>query len=494
MLPPLLQALENRAREHPEKPAILAGAQTISRAELVLKIRQAAGILKRRGVEKGDRVILSATNSPSFVYAYAGAHLLGAVAVPLDPQTTQGRLKFIADQVEPKALFLGGSSGAEPSAAESIGVFLEETDGPEPIPPSTVTGQDLADILFTTGTTGQPKGVMLSHRNILAAAQNINAFIGNTSGDSELLPLPLSHSFGLGRLRCNLLAGGTLILADGLSDLRTLFRLFRQWRPTGFASVPAGFAILLRLAGDQLAEFAGHLRYIEIGSAPMPREQKLRLAKLLPQTRICMHYGLTEASRSTFVEFHQDLHKLDSIGRPSPNVSIRLAGSDGLEVPTGDPGEIHIQGGMVTAGYWRNPGLTASTLADGWFRTGDVATRDPDGYLHLQGRESELINTGGRKVSPIEIEEVLRTHPALEDCACAGAPDPDGIAGQVAVAYLVGRANTPRPADPALRTFFEGKLEPYKFPRSFVWVPVIPRTSSGKIQRAQLGPAGRAAA
>ena len=477
---PIVTNILQFASRHPDKPAIIHGDAITTYGTLANRIQGAANKLRATGIQPGDRIILAAAKSPSFVYGYFATHLLGAIALPVDPEITDKNLAYIIDQTTPKALFI-----ARDFAYGSLTAIPIDTCDAAPTATSTTPAppdlQQTADILFTTGTTGQKKGVVLTHANILAAAININTFIGNTADDREVLPLPLSHSFGLGRLRCNMLAGGTLILVDGFLKARQIFTAFEKWHATGFCFVPAGLQVLFRLSGDKLGNYAAHLKYIEIGSAPMPRENKERLMRLLPQTRICMHYGLTEASRAAFIEFHADKEHLDSIGKPSPNVAMAIRNEQRENVPDGDIGRIHVKGGQVMQTYWQNREETAKTLQDGWLDTGDVGYRQ-DGYLYLKGRYKDIINIGGRKVAPDEIEELLRQHPAIEDCACIGIQDPENITGESIKAFICLRPGPP-PSPEDLTQFLRDRLETYKLPRLYEIIDQIPKTASGKLQR-----------
>jgi long-chain acyl-CoA synthetase len=339
--------------------------------------------------------------------------------------------------------------------------------------------------MFTSGSTGSPKGVMLSHGNILAAATNINAFIGNGADDREVLTLPLSHSFGLGRLRCNLLAGGTTILVPGLTYPALTLQALAGHAATGLAFVPAGAALMLRL-GEKFAAAASHLRYVEIGSAQMEIQLKRELMRVLPRTRLCMHYGLTEASRSAFIEFHADQDHLASVGKPTPNVEIRIVDAVGRDVPAGSTGLIQVRGGTTMAGYWQDPARTRSTLVgDGWLRTGDLGCFDAQGYLYFKGRDDDLINVGGRKVYPLTVENAANGIDGVDECACVAGVDPEGLLGEVPVLYVV-----PRPESDLTESMLLGRLRavlaPYAMPRRIHLVETLPKTDSGKIRRAAL--------
>jgi long-chain acyl-CoA synthetase len=481
-LQPVFRQLQEHAASAPEARAIQSGLLAISYAELASRIAATAATLKRMGVASGDRVILLAEANADFVCTYFATHSNGAICVPLDPHVAAPQLRDIVERVSPRLIIAekqpgshasvtfddltsGGSSG---SSAESAPIDIEQT----------------ADILFTSGTTGRPKGVILSHRALATACAHINEFIGLRSDAVEVLPLPLSHSFGLGRVRCVLATGASLVLVPGFVNAPKIFEALASYGATGFASVPTGIAILLSDRGEALQRFSDQLQYIEIGSSAMPLEQKRLLMDLLPKTRICMHYGLTEASRSAYLSFHDDQDKLESIGRPSPRVEMRVVDEAGLDAEDSVDGQIEVRGGHLFTGYWQDAPLTEETLHDGWLRTGDLGRRDVDGYYYLQARSSDIINVGGRKVAPQEIEEVLATHPAIAEAACVGVPDPQGFSGEMVSAFLVAKPTCHNlPGFPELAKLLRQTLEPYKIPRKFTWIETVPKSSSGKVLR-----------
>ena len=476
--------LEHAESQH-EKTALVCGQHRISYGQLAVGAKSAAQWLSDVGVHRGDRVILAASSSPSFVYGYFGTHILGGIALPVDPQIVDSRLNYIVNQTAPAVVLLTRPYQSESIVSRHIDEIRHVASISLDLTPP--DGNAIADILFTTGTTGRPKGVALTHRSIKAAAQNINQFIGNGADDVEVVPLPLSHSFGLGRMRCNVLAGGTMVLMNGFIPPGPLFHALQSYRATGFSFVPAGWAVLHKLTGDKIGECADHLRYIEIGSAPMPMEHKLRLMELLPGTRICMHYGLTEASRSAFIEFHDSSEFLTSVGRPTPNVGVAVVDDRGVPVPAGSPGEIVISGDTVMHSYWNDPEFTGATLKNGYFYTGDLGFFDESGRLYLSGRQSELINVGGLKVAPGDIDAALSRHPAVYECACLGVPDPNNLTGQAIKAFLVCQpVVATRPSDAELVMFLREKVQAHEIPTVFEWVEEIPKSGSGKVQRQML--------
>ncbi len=477
---PILSAIQRHAAETPQAVALISAAkERVTYAALYEKIVQAAAFLQSHGLRKGDRIALSARTELDFIYVYFAAHLLDVVDVVVDANANPKKLAYILDLTKPRLAF-----GFETEVCVSLkydqidyGKRLESTDG------QSMTADDTADIVFTTGTTGLPKGVMLSHFNIFSSADNINGFIGNTEHEVEVLGLPLCHSFGLGRLRCTLIKGATMVLVGSFANLKLFFNAMDEFHATGFGMVPAVWAYIRKFSGTRISKFAGQLKYIEIGSAAMPIDSKKELCELFPNTRICMHYGLTEASRSAFMEFHENMDRLNTIGKPvSAKVDIRIFDENGKMLPDGEQGEICVKGNMVTKSYYR-PEENANAFFGDYFRTGDVGYRDTDGNFYLAGRRKELINVGGKKVSPQEVEDAVCSL-GVEDCICVGMEDPNGILGEVPKVYIV-KNGTDMPFD-EIRRKLAPLLEDYKIPAAFDWIDEIPKTSSGKKQRLSL--------
>jgi long-chain acyl-CoA synthetase len=275
-------------------------------------------------------------------------------------------------------------------------------------------------------------------------------------------------------------SGCAILLEEGLTfPLRVLKNLVDR-RATGFFSVPAGIELLLKATGDKIAEAAPTLRYLEIGAAPMRLETKRRLMALLPTTRIYHNYGLTEASRTAFIEYHRDAAHLDSVGKPSPAVEIQIWDEHDQPLPDGELGELVIRGETTMQEYWKQPELTRQVYAKGWLHTGDVGYYK-EGYLYFASRKGEIINVGGLKVAPIEAERALDRYPGIIESACKGMPDPKGITGEAVKAFVVtdGRAIDYAVLVQWLREY----LEEWQIPKAFQQVAAIPKTASGKFQR-----------
>lgn len=433
------QQIESNAQRKPEKVALICKDTVVSYGELWERCcEEARRLLDDASFYKGKRVILAAAGNAEFVYQYFGTHLAGGICVPIDPDTKPARREYI------ERLVNGDWS---------------------------LVNADAADIMFTTGTTGAPKGVVLTHENIAASARNINAYIGNDAEDVELLALPVSHSFGLGRLRCVLSKGGTIVLLGTFANVKRFFAALDEYHVTGFGMVPASWAYLKMMSRDKIRNYADQLKYIEIGSSFMSVEDKKMLMEWLPSTRICMHYGLTEASRSAFMEFHEYAENLSSIGKAAPNVDIRII-----------DGEICVKGEHVTRSYWNeSPERIAQDFHGDYFRTGDSGWMDEDEHIYIKGRIKEMINVGGEKVSPMEVEDVLNAIPQIKESACCAMPDK--VMGEVVEAFIVEKEPI---TDAEIMEIIKPQLENYKWPKRIQRIAAIPKTSSGKIQRLQL--------
>lgn len=478
--------IEEQLRVHsfinPDKDALIGNDEHVSYRLLWERCLQTARKLQDEyGIKKGDRVILAAQGNVEFVYTYFGVHIAGAIAVPIDPDTNESRFDYIKESTTPKCV-IGQLRKANVETTPFENVIA--LDGEQMIFTLPQIGE-IADILFTTGTTGAPKGVSLSYGNVFAAATHINEIIGNTIDDVELLALPVSHSFGLGRLRCVLAKGGTLVMLGTFANVKRFFAEMTKYNISGFGMVPASWAFIKKFSGKYIAKFADQLKYVEIGSSFMPVEEKQLLMELLPNTRLNMHYGLTEASRSAFMEFHAEKDNLTTVGKASPNVDIALFDAEGKKVALGEEGEVCVKGAHVCSGYWNEPvERFQKDFFDGYFRTGDCATMDENGYIYLKSRIKEMINVGGKKVSPMEVEDVLNSIPGIAESACIGIPDPAGMMGEVVKAFIV--CSDENLTDKDITAALSPKLEVYKLPVQIERIESIPKTSNGKIQRLKL--------
>ncbi len=474
----IVEALALHAGNMPDKLALRIGKESCTYRELwalILKVRN-------KGIyfAKGSVIILSAEKSITFIAHYFASHLNGHICILADPKLSITSIENIASRYKAKAFF---SNKGELDGICNIRYNHTEIDATKH-PVAFPARESIADLMFTTGTTGESKSVPLSHGNLLASAENINTFIGNTQNDHELIALPLCHSFGLGRVRCALLAGGTCTIIPNFANEKKLLATLSEETITGFSMVPAAWQYIRHLCAERFITAAKHLHFIEIGSAPLALEDKEFLSSKLPHTRICMHYGLTEASRSAFMEFHADADRLSSNGKATPGVDISIYSAEGIQLGANEPGEVCIRGNHVTRGYLNFP--REESFYGEYFRTGDMGMLKADGTLYILGRIKELINVGGKKVSPDEVESKIIQYPGVKECACTAANDPSDILGEVVKAHIVPQADTQIDI-PNLLHFLRNLLEPHKVPRIVeLCTTALPRTESGKLQRQKL--------
>ena len=503
----LHEALQASARRRPSKTALVQGAATLSYAELEQRVRRLAGYLAAR-FPPGTRLGILLPNSIAAVIGLYGASAAGLIAVPMDSDihprraerlvrdcqlgavlTTEQHLDRIPLDV-PSLILAGGMRPARNHVALEP-ILAGSRNDPAHLPER--SADDLAGILYTAGTTGRPKGVMLTHRNLAAAVRNIIEFMGLDESVIESLPMRLSHSFGFARLRCVLQVGGTAVLEPGF--LRPERLLHRLWTHNGNAlsSVPAGLAILLDHHLEAFKTVGPRLRFMEIGSARLSTRHRDALLDVCSNAMIAMHYGLTESSRATLIDLRAEKGRWGTAGRPARGVEIRIVDERGEAAAAGERGEILIRGAANATGYWGLGDETSAAFADGWLRTRDQGFLDTDGYLHLEGRLEEMINLGGIKVSPVEVEETLMRLDGVQEAAVVGVTAPAEVSGILIKAYLVLSDGAAAPSSGALKRACLGDLEAYKVPQEFEVVRTLPKNESGKVRKDRLvsQPGGR---
>lgn len=462
----------------PGAPAVWDAARGWrTRGDLDAQTRRLAGRLYAAGLRAGDRVVISAATSTRLVEAHVAALRMGLVVVPCNAAYQQPEVAHVARDAEPAAAIVDSPERGEwiASAVEGSVLVTEPDvdlpDGPTP-ELDAAEGEMPALIVYTSGTTGRPKGAVLTHHNVLAGAEAVRLAWRWTSDDRLMLCLPLFHMHGLGvGLHGTLLAGASALLLERFSVDGVLDTAAEQ-RATLFFGVPTMYARLSE--SPRLGELA-RLRLCVAGSAPLPAELHQRIAEDGGQ-RVLERYGMTETLMIVSNPYDGE-RRPGSVGLPLPGVELRLD----RHHETDSEGEILVRGPNVFSRYWRAPEATRATFDGGWFRTGDVASLDEDGYVRIVGRTKELIITGGYNVHPREVEDVLRRHPAVRDVAVVGTPDAEW--GEVVTAVL----ETLEPVeDAALAEHAAARLAAFKRPRRFRRVDELPRNALGKIQKQEL--------
>lgn len=347
-----------------------------------------------------------------------------------------------------------------------------------------INHNEMSEVIFTTGTTGNPKGVLLSHLTVVETAKNINRFTEIKSSDIEMHMMPISHSFGLARLRCCILAGCTLILHDGFGNLIKFFNSLDKYKGTVISTVPAGILFVKKLAEEKLKNYSSQINMIELGSSPMTAQSKIELAKLLPKTNICMHYGLTEASRSTFINFKKDYKFIDSVGKANNRTKIIIIDKNNKICQNNHSGEICISGTNLFSGYVFTD--IEPKYHKQYFRTGDYGYLDDNNYLFFKARKDDMMNISGKKVSPIEVERYIAEVPFVEDVACVEAKNKRTGLTEVKAFVVINKNMLTYDWTKEIKKYLKNKIEYYKIPSSIVNIDSIPKSHNGKTLRIKL--------
>ncbi|HEY8526297.1 MAG TPA: acyl-CoA synthetase [Acidimicrobiales bacterium] len=454
----------------------------VTAGELEERTRRRAGQLAALGVGPGDRVLSCLPSSLELVEWHVGALRLGAVAVPANPAYRERELAHVVADAEPAAVLVPDAERATWAAPAHPGATVVGPDTPRPDPadvPLDRAGPDAPALLpYTSGTTGAPKGALLTHANLLAGVRALVAAWRWSPDDVLVLALPLFHMHGLGvGLHGTLTAGAAAVLQPSF-DAAAVLDAVAEHRATLFFGVPTMYARLVAADG---AVALGVLRLCVSGSAPLPSDLHRRVEEVSGQ-RVLERYGMTETLMNLSNPYDGE-RRPGTVGLPLPGVEVRLS--------EGDHGEIELRGPNVFAGYWRRPEATAEAFtADGWFRTGDLAEVDADGYHRIVGRSKELIISGGYNVYPREVEEALAELPGVREAAVVGTPSPEW--GEVVTAFVVrepgpagGGGDGPVDAA-AIERWCAERLAPYKRPRLIRFVESLPRNALGKVLRDQL--------
>jgi long-chain acyl-CoA synthetase len=458
-----VRLLEAVARRAPDAPAVVWEGGLLTYRRLDRQANGFARFLSHQGVRAGERVALSIPNRWPFAVALLGGLKLGVTVAPLDPLLTAQERQVILGDLRPRVI-----------AHEVVGDEAE-LDSPAQV-------DHPALILYTSGSTGVPKGAMLSHDALRAAVQAwAEPVMGLGPADVVLSVLPLSHSFGLnGALLAPLLTGASAVLLERFAPDEVVAAIRRR-RVTVFPGVATMFRRVLDLPGLAPGDL-GSLRLCVSGAAPcswaLAHEWRERTG-----VRILRGYGMTELFRPISYRADDPTDLPEAIGRPVPGVDVRITDDDGRALPAGTVGELWIRSPSVMDGYLGAPEETGAVLAGGWFKTGDLAILRTDGYVSIEGRKRERILRGGYSVSPPEVEAVLHAHPAVAEAAVVGVPHPE--LGEEVVAFVALRPGAHE--DPqALVAWCRERLAGFKYPRRVTIVERLPRASTGKVLKARL--------
>ena len=474
----IVKSIYTHSKTFPKKTALIAPDNTLDYETLWKLIAGMAKLLKDKGLQKGQRVILEADHTAEFLVMCYGIHLAGGVHVPVEHDAPAERVAAISAEIDPGMIL----TGKHP--LDHFGMKLMDLLNVPVGEPEFPTEDMLQEILFTTGTTGKSKGVMITHYGQMNMCQSQNAVLDYSIDNVWLIPTPMNHAAGLRKTHMSMVKGSTTLLMNGFTNLKLFFQNIREHGVTSIYLPPAGVHYVLMLASKELAKYNEQLDFLYSSSSALPSGDKEKLIKLLPDVRKFDAYGGSEVGAVCYIDYNAVTGNTKCVGKANPGVDIYIVDEhyQPMEATAENPGIIAIRSNTVTAGYWNEPEMTANTIRDGVIYMTDLGYIE-DGYLYLVGRRDDVINVGGLKIAPTEVEDVALRHPTVEECVCI--PYEDRVYGRV-VKMLVKVSEGCTLDASTLSSYLEGKLEAYKVPKYIEPVDEIQRTFNGKIDRKKM--------
>lgn len=496
----IVDNLRRSAALHAGRTAIKAPAGSISYGELLCGAATVAAFLESHGLGVGDRVALILPNGIEYVVACYGALMAGAIVVPMNSAAKSRDFEAWLGHSEPRwliaqnskevtaalqrfdrapqVIWVGEAAAIDGHRYEQVLQF-EGTSLRQPA----LQSEQPANILYTSGTTGRPKGVLLSHGNLASNTDAIVSYLGLRADDSIVTVLPFHYSYGSSVLHSHLQAGGQIILERNFMYPHLVMETIARERASGFAGVPSTYALLLSRV--KLADYdLSCLRYVTQAGGAMSPLLADRLREALPETDVIVMYGQTEATaRLTYLPPGQLHSKPGSVGITIPGVRIEVRDESDAPVAAGETGEVWAKGPNVMLGYWHDPDASNAVLRDGWLKTGDMGYMDADGYLYLVGRRTDMIKVGAHRIHPKDIEEAIAGLPGIQEAVVVGMDDE--ILGQAIHAFVVLEPGADLDAM-RIQGHCREHLASYKVPKRVRIVSSLPKTASGKVRRAEL--------
>ncbi len=469
------------------RPALLFNNGAVTYGELEENIQKYAAYLNSQGLKAGDRVAIALPNCPEFIYSYFGVTRAGGVTVPLNLLQTPAELAFMLNDSGARFLItneaISGAFSRLPGQPKKLIVLDQQCRREISSAPAAHfqerDPESVCTLLYTSGTMGQPKAVMLTHNNLIGNVKSMDDVSHFSAGDNFLAVLPMFHSFGWATsVLLPLYVGCSITILDAFRPKEVLQAL-AQKGITVFCGVPSMFAVLLKLRRQ--APFPT-LKYAISGGDSISEEHMLSFEKTF-SFPIIEGYGLSEASPVVSLNPLKGIRKIKSVGLPLTGVQVKIVNEENRELPAGEIGELIVKGPNVMQGYYHREEETRSVLKEGWLYTGDLAYRDHDGYIYIVGRKKELIITAGYNIYPGEIEEALEAHQSVAEAAVIGIPHP--VKGEVIKAFIIPvEGFTPEKHE--LLRFLKGKLSIYKIPELFEVREELPRGANGKVLKRML--------
>lgn len=466
-----------------EKEVLVSSREKISYKELSTKVHILSSWL-RENYEQGTPVLLLSPNNVFFVVAYLAIMKAGCVCVPINPGVETAGFQFVAEKTKASLAFIFSAVAArlkpeiEYLDEQKTEQLLSSSEQRLYLPGPELSPNALAQIIFTSGSTSVPKGVMLTHGNLIANTTSILDYLHLSREDTMLVVLPFFYCYGLSLLHTHLKVGGTLVLNNNFMFLGNVLKDLQKYRCTGFAGVPSHFQILLRKSDSFRNGHFPELRYVTQAGGKLHKAFILEFIDLFPDIAFFVMYGQTEATaRLSYLPPEFLPEKAGSIGRGIPGVELKVVDDNGFPVQPGETGEIIASGSNVMSGYYEDLEATRKALKDGWLHTGDLGTIDEDGFIYLTARKKEIVKVGGKRVSPKEVEEVIVSMPGVIDCTVEGMEHP--ILGEALKATVVTSPQSAVSVE-EIKAFCSRNLAVFKIPEEIVFKDRMDVSSTGK--------------
>jgi long-chain acyl-CoA synthetase len=476
----LIDFLRKNVENYGDKVAVIDKSREITFYQLYEEVKKFSNNLDILNQE--EIISLISENSISFIIAYLGIINSGKIVHLISPDISEINLFNQLKSSKSKNIICNQLTKNKISNFNSIKATIfdiEEILFKKYNKKIKFDVNEYAYLIYTSGTTSEPKGVIISHSMIEFTTKNIVKVLDYSNSDVDLLPLPLNHSFGLGCLHTSLYVGSTLVLLKNASNLEEMLDSLKKYKITTLAAIPATLTKILIFENKKMEDYFSEIRLIITNSTAIPKKTVIQFKEILKKGNLATYYGLTEASRSTFMIFDKNNHREESVGKCSPNVEIKIVNKEKNNLKLGD---IFIKGENVIKKYWNNVEANKN-IFESWLKTGDTGYFDEGGYLFLNGRSDEIINVGGEKVTPNEIEETIKNIPGVEDVVAFGIEHE--IFGQTIKLNVIKSKNSD--IDKAqILSYCIKNLEKFKIPSKIDFVQNIPKTDYGKVKRFML--------
>ncbi len=479
----IIEAFVHHATCTPNKICIVDEEKEYTYSNAFERLKGIVALLREKKVRKGEAIVVECTQDADYLLLSLACQWIGAIFVPIENRMNEERVKEIVCEVDAKILCTKSiRTGLD---CEWFMEDFEVADCMDDVEIDFVDEDSVAEILFTTGTTGAAKGIVLSNKNNTAIAQNIIYGTKMEKDSVELIPLPLSHSHGLRSCYANLYNGSSIIISKGIFNINWIFAAIEKYKASAIDLSPNAAQLMLKLAKGAFEKYVDQIKFIQIGTASLDEQLKERLCQTFYKSRLYNFYGSTESGRTCVLEFNKAKGKKNCVGLPAINAKFKITNEQRERIES-DPehlGYIAVSGKMNMIGYLHDSNLTERTLVGEYLYSNDLGYIDQDGYVYVVGRADDVINYKGIKIMPEEIEKPALLYSGIQDCACIAIDD--SVCGQVPILFV--QVDGQNIVDKVKMTdFLRGKLEISRMPKDIITIEKIPRASNGKLLRRKL--------